>query len=194
MIKRSIGALVALVPCVALAAQSPLALSLRHPNAQTLHSVFYVDFRPEKNPYLPYIEGIPLSPFWASLAERPPGTVRIAAAPFYFESYNWDAPRWERVARQTVLPGYLTGLCVEERSGEVPRDTRFRFRNAVHLADDAALERKHVDYIVWQKPYTQTSRGRPEPIGAETAHCEAALRAKFGPPVYEDAALLAFHR
>ena len=194
MVKRSIGALVALVPCVALAAQSPLAPSLRHPNAQTLHSVFYVDFRPEKNPYLPYIEGIPLSPFWASLAERPPGTVRIAAAPFYFESYNWDAPRWERVARQTVLPGYLTGLCVEERAGEVPRDARFRFRNAVHLADDAALDRKHVDYIVWQKPYTQSSRGRPEPIGAETAHCEAALRAKFGTPVFEDAALLAFRR
>src|SRR5204863_9707244 len=140
----------------------------------------------------PYIEGIPLSPFWQSLASLPAGSVRIAAAPFYFESFNWDAPRWERIAHHSVVPGYLTGLCVNERAGEVPRDPRFRFRNAVHLVDDASLERKNIDYVVWQKPYVQTSKGVPEPIGAETAQCEAALRAKFGQPVFEDVAIVAF--
>jgi hypothetical protein len=102
--------------------------------------------------------------------------------------------RWERIAHQRVLPGYLTRLCVNERAGEVLRDSRFRFRNAVHLSDDAALELRHIDYIVWQKPYVQQSRGRPEPIGADTAQCEGALRAKFGQPIFEDHALVVFGR
>ena len=64
--------------------------------------------------------------------------------------------------------------------------------NAVHLADAAALAAHRIDYVVWQKPFVQTGRGRPEPIGRDTAHCEAALRARFGTPSYEDDALVAF--
>ena len=132
-------ALVSAAPIVALAAQSPLPPMLRHPNGETLHLWYYFDFRPEQHPYMPLLDAIPLSPFWASLASVPPGTLRIAAAPFYFESFSWDAPRWERLGHQTVVPGLLTGLCFDKRWGEVPRDPLFRFRNAVHLADDAAL-------------------------------------------------------
>jgi len=190
--RRALAAGVAALPVIALAVQSPLAPMLRHPNAQTVHLVYHVDFRPEKNPFLPYIEAIPLSPFWETLAAQPAGSLRIAAAPFYFESYNWDAPRWERVSGQTVLPGYLTGLCVDKRAGEVPQDPAFRFRNAVHLADDRSLERQRIDYVVWQKPYVQTSRGKPEAIGAESAHCEAPLRARFGRPAFEDSTIIAF--
>jgi hypothetical protein len=192
MPRRVLWAAIAMGPCIALALLSPLAPLLRHPNDQTLQLVNYIDFRPEKNPLLPRIEGIPLSPFWAGLAARPAGTLRIAAAPAYFESYNWDAPRWERLSGQAVLPGYLTGLCVEQRWGEVPRDPAYRFRNAVHLADDAALATKAIDYIVWQKPYTQSSAGKNESIGSDTAQCESKLREKFGPPAYEDAEIIAF--
>jgi hypothetical protein len=190
--RRIVAAGVALLPGLALAAQSPLLPMLAHPNGQTVHLVYHADFRPEKNPYLGYVNGIPLSPFWESLAAQPAGRLRIAAAPFYFESYDWDAPRWERASRQAVIPGLLTGLCVERRWGEVPQSALFRFRNAVHLADDRALTGHGIDYVVWQKPYIQTGRGRPENIGADTAHCEAALRARFGTPVFEDPQLVAF--
>ena len=90
------------------------------------------------------------------------------------------------------MPGYLTGLCVDRRYGEVPATPEFRFRNAVHLADAAALAAKRIDYVVWQKPYVQTSAGRDEPIGADTAACEAALRATLGTPAYEDSHIIAF--
>ena len=193
LVRRGLAAGITAVPFVALAAQSPLAPMLRHPNAQTLHALYHFDFRPETNPYLTWFEDhIPLSPFWASLAVRPAGSVRVAAAPFYFESFNWDAPRWERVSRQTVLPGYLTGLCVERRWGEVPQGPMFRFRNAVHLADERTLMQRGIDYVVWQKPYIQTARGTRVPIGEDTAHCEAALREKFGPPAFEDSAIIVF--
>jgi hypothetical protein len=81
---------------------------------------------------------------------------------------------------------------VDTRGGEVPRSPAFRFANAVHLADPAALAAHRVDYVVWQKPFVQTGRGRPEPIGRDTAHCEATLRERFGMPAYEDDALVAW--
>ena len=83
-------------------------------------------------------------------------------------------------------------MCVDGRGGEVPATPAFRFANAVHLADASALAAHRIDYVVWQKPFVQTGRGRPEPIGQDTAHCEAALRARFGAPAYEDDALVAF--
>jgi hypothetical protein len=190
----SLAAATALLPSIALAVQSPLWPMLRHPNSETLHFIYHFDFRPERNPYLPYVAGIPLSPFWQQLSNRPADSLRIAAAPFYFESFDWDAPRWERLSGQRVVPGFLTGLCIAERPGETPDSPAFRLRNAVHLADDRDLARKRIDYVVWQKPYTHVIDGEPRPIGEDTAHCEAALRARFGPPVYEDAVLVAFRR
>lgn len=190
--RRAAAVVVALLPCVALASHSPLPEMLRRPNAQTLHLAYHFDFRPERNPVLPHLEAIPLSPFWATLAAEPRGSVRIAVAPFYFESYDWDAPRWERASGQTVVPGYLTGLCMDQRWGEVPPDPRYRFRNAVHLSEAADLAQKGVGYVVWQKPYMRSRDGKPLPIGGDTAWCERLLFAAFGTPVYEDAALIAF--
>jgi hypothetical protein len=190
--RNVVATLVSLIPALMLAAASPLIDMVRYSRAQSIHLLYHVDFRPDHNPYLPYMAKIPLSPFWASLAGAPHGSVRIAAAPFYFESYDWDAPRWERTSGQTVIPGFLTGLCVKARAGEVPQSPQFRFRNAVHLADPDALAAHGVDYVVWQKPFVQTGRGRPENVGADTAHCEAALRERFGAPAFEDEHLLAF--
>jgi hypothetical protein len=191
-LRTALAACTAVLPCVALAWQSPLPAMLRFPNTQTLQAMFHFDFRPEANPFLPRVAATPLSPFWASLARNPPGSLRIAAAPFYFESYNWDAPRWEELSRQTVLPGYLTGLCVDRRPGEVPDTAEFRFRNAVHLANSAELAEKRIDYVVWQKPYVQARKGKPVAIGADTAQCEPTLRERFGAPAYEDSSIIAF--
>ncbi len=190
--RRTLAFLVLALPVALLAAQSPLVPLLRRPNGQTQHLVNYIDFRADHNPYVPQFKAMPLSPFWQSLASKPAGSVRIAAAPFYFESFDWDAPRWERLSGQTVLPGYLTGLCVDHRPGEVPRDSRFRFTNAVHLADAAALNAKAIDYVAWQKPYILQVAGHSEAIGTDTASCETALRAKFGTPAFEDSHIIVF--
>jgi hypothetical protein len=190
--RRALALLTLTLPVGLLAVQSPLAPLLRHPNSQTQHLVNYIDFRPDQNPYLPQFEAMPLSPFWANLAARSPGTLRIAAAPFYFESYDWDAPRWERLSTQTVVPGYLTGLCAGSRSGEMPRDPRYRFANAVHLADDDDLDAKDIDFVAWQKPYILSVGGHSEPMGTDTASCESVLRGKFGLPAFEDSHIIVF--
>ena len=135
---------------------------------------------------------IPLSPFWGSLAAFPRDSLLVATAPFHFESYNWDAPRWERLSGQRVVPGFLTGFCVLQRFGEVPLDPAFRFRNGVHLADRATLAARGIDYVVWQKPFGHPIHGRQDVVGVATAHCEATLREALGPPAYEDNALIAY--
>jgi hypothetical protein len=189
---RALAMLALAFPFVLLLAQWPLAPLLRHPNSQTQHLVNYIDFRPDANPYVPQFAAMPLSPYWATLAERPRGSLRIAAAPFYFESYDWDAPRWERLSGQTVIPGYLTGLCVPRRGGEMPRDPRYRFANAARLTDPADLDAKAIDFVVWQKPYRLDVAGHIESIGTDTAACEAILRERFGAPSFEDSHIIVF--
>jgi hypothetical protein len=192
-IGRPLRTMVALLPCLALASQSPLAPTLRRPNAQTLHLAYHFDFRPERNAYLPQMATIPLSPFWRELGARAPGSTRVAVAPFYFESYDWDAPRWEEQSGQTVVPGFLTGLCVEQRWGEVPPDRRYTLRNAVHLGDRPQLIARGIEFVVWQKPYLQMRNGRAVPIGGDTAWCERIVAQTFGPPVFEDDTIMVFH-
>lgn len=175
-----------------LLARSPLADFLHRPNTNTLHSIHLFDYRPKHNPALKRVATIPLSPYWTTLAQQTPESLRIAAAPWHFMSYDWDAPRWERIGHQPIIPGYLTGLCVDQRYGEVPNDSRFRFRNAVHLGDARQMASKGIDQVVFQKPYSQITEGKPQIIGEDTAHCESALRDRFGKPIYEDAMIIVF--
>ena len=183
---RACGAAVAAVPLLALATSTPLSPVLMHPNDNTLHGLYQFDFRRAHNPIVTFMDGIPLSPWWANLADRPPGSITVAVAPFPTESVGWDAPRWQRLSRQRMLSGFLTRLCANTRTNEVPDDARFRFRNAVHLGDDAALAARGVDFVAWQKPYRYLANGIDAPVGADVAPCATALTARFGSPVYED--------
>jgi hypothetical protein len=157
-----------------------------------MHALYVFDFRPAHNPILALMDGIPLSPWWASLGERPPESTAIAVAPFPTESVGWDAPRWQRLSRQRILSGFLTPLCADPRPNEVPDDPRFVFRNSVHLGDEAALAAHGVDEVVWQKPYRYTAHGFDLPVGEDVAQCASALGARFGAPVYEDAWLIVY--
>lgn len=176
----------------AMAATGPVPAWSAHPTTHRLGVGFLYDFREHRNAALATQRAIPLSPFWRTLADRPRNSIVVAAAPFAFESYDWDAARWERVSRQRVVPGWLTGLCVDRRPGELPVREGFRFTNAVRLADARALEAFPVDYVAWQKPWLPRDQDRHVRYGDDTAQCEPVLRQRFGPPVYEDAMLVVF--
>jgi hypothetical protein len=192
VVTTAAGAAAAALPLAALAATTPLWPVLARPNGNSLHALYEFDFRPTHNPILALMDGIPLSPWWARLAEHPPGSIAIAVAPFPTESVGWDAPRWQRLSRQRVLSGFLTPLCANPRANEVPDDPRFAFRNAVHLGDVAELAAQRVDFVVWQKPYRYVAHGLDVPIGSDVAQCGGALAAHFGAPVYEDAWLAVY--
>lgn len=122
------------------------------PTTYRLGIEFHYDFREHRNAVLAAQRTIPLSPFWRTLADHPRNSIVVAAAPFVFESYDWDAARGQRVSHQRVVPGWLTGLCVDRRPGELPVRDGLRFSNAVRLADARALADFPVDYVAWQKP------------------------------------------
>jgi hypothetical protein len=179
---------VSAVVIAALLLTSPTHEWVRRPNGHASHMAHYFDFRPGMSPFPQYLEGIPKSPFWRSLQAYPAASRRIAVAPFYFESFHSDVPRWQRESGQAIVPGFLSGLCVDWRWGETPPSYPFDLRNAIRLSDVASLRSRAIDLVVWQKPYRRDT----EIIGEETAHCEDALRQKFGAPIYEDAAVAVF--
>lgn len=182
------------MPPLLLALQTPLANMLRHPNNNLTHSIYSFDYRPDHNLILNRsIKDIPLSSYWSQLAAQPRDSLRIAVAPFYFESYNWDAPRWELISGQTIIPAYLTGLCVDWRLGEIPNIERFKFRNAVFLNDQENLAIHKIDLIAYQKPYMmKEADGIEHVVGKDTSNCEAAMRIRFGLPQYEDDKIIIF--
>jgi len=189
----SLVAAIGAVPLLALAATTPLAPVLAHPNANSLHVLYEFDFRSERNPIVAHMQPIPLSRWWATLASKPRSSITVAVAPFPEASAGWDAPRWQAVSGQRIISGFLTPLCASARETEVPDDSRFVFRNAVHLGNASALAAHRVDYVVWQKPYRYVGRGVDVEVAGDVAECGPALRAHFGTPAYEDE-LLAVYR
>ncbi|MCW8925529.1 MAG: hypothetical protein OQJ84_04670, partial [Xanthomonadales bacterium] len=177
---------------IMMAVNSPLQGTLAKPNSNTLHSLFRFDYRLDQNLIYRYQQDFPVSSFWRQLAELPADTVKIAAAPFSFETNHWDAVRWEQISGQRVMPGILTGLCVSHRAGEVPAGQGFRFRNVGYLADQQDLLARGFDYVVFQKPFSVVTYQGKKDFGAETAGCEAVLRGRYPAPVFEDQWLVVF--
>jgi hypothetical protein len=178
---RAVWTLAVAAPLVAaLWAFSPMPEQLRYPNSYTQDVYFQYDYREATNAARVGAAGISNSPFWATLASAPAGSLTIAVAPFHYATWEWPAAIWERDSRQRVVPAYLWGACVETRHGEVPPDRRFAFRNAVHLRNPEELVRRRIDYLAYFRPTRLP--GMSEPLPA----CEAWVREHYGPPDYAD--------
>jgi len=185
-------ATLAFAPCVALALGSPLPPLLHLPNSYTSSIVAQFDYRPSRNIVVGRLQGAPGSPFWQRFSSAPPNSLRIAVAPFQFESFNWNGASWERTSGQRIVPAWLSGSCRTRRFGEMPHESRFVPRNAVYIADATELPARGIAWVVWIRPYTLRWDGKVDDVGIDVADCEAALRKTFGTPEYEDSALVAF--
>jgi hypothetical protein len=183
---------IAAVVTIALAATSPLRDWTRHPTSNRLGIASLYDFRPGPNPARETVSHIPMSPFWQSLAAQPRGSIVVAAAPFRFESYDWDAPRWERKSAQRVNPRLDHRALHRPTLGRAARRGGLRVPQRGAPFRRAALAARGVDYVVWQRPWVPYAQDRLVAGGDDTSTCEAALRARFGAPAYEDANLVAF--
>ncbi|MBE9549948.1 MAG: glycosyltransferase family 39 protein [Proteobacteria bacterium] len=172
---------------------SPLPGLLAVPNSNSLHIVYQLDFRDVDNEVDIYQQkNFPLSPFWQLLAGMPVDSLKIAASPFYFESYNWDAPRWEHISHQRIMPGFLNGFCSEMRWGEVPAGRGFNFNNAAFTGNMEDLLGKEFDLVVYQKPHSFTTAQGTVELGKETSNCGKILADSLPAPVYEDDLLVAY--
>lgn len=187
-----ISLLLALSVLSLMAYHSPLLKILANPNSNSLHSTYQFDFRDDHNLIAIYQADFAVSPFWKKLAGFPRDSLKIAASPFYFETYHWDAPRWEQISGQRVMPGYLKGFCVNKRGGEVPRDRGFRFRNVAYPGDKVDMIERGFDIVVYQKPFkVKTNEGEKE-FGMDMDTCGSTFREQYPAPIYEDEWLVVF--
>ncbi len=167
---------------------------LRTPGSLMLHSWYWFDFRPWKNPVREDFRSLSRSSFWDDLGKRAPGSVRVAVAGHALESYTLADVAWLGGHRQYLLSGQRQGLCGsppyagEVGAGLVRQGKGLRLRNAVDLADDAALRRAGVDYVAFNRNLFP-GRGL-EVLDIET--CVEKLRLRYGAPVFEDPHLVVF--
>lgn len=190
---RALAAALAVLPVVYLGT-SPLRDLLVLPNSHVTHSRFQFDFRPGHNRIARYQRAtLAGSAFWSRLSSEPRASLRIAAAPFYFETYHWDAPRWEQASEQRVRPAFLTGYCAERRFGEVPDDGRFPLRNAWWLSRIVRGDASMPDWLVFTRPIARFA-GTPESeqMREEAERCITRLMDDLGPPDFDDDALIAW--
>ncbi len=175
---------------------SPLVQLARLPNSQTNHSLYQGALQPGPNPVTVYQhERLHQSTFWDEIAGTEGRGGRLAVAPFYFETYNWGAPEWERRSGQRAIPLMLNGFCTQDRRGEVPENQRFQFKNMYYI-EDLVQETSPVSWVVLTKPFVGFQRGNPEALvgGAFYMDCREKLIEQFGQPTFEDEALVAFKR
>ena len=174
--RRGASALAMALPCVALAVHSPLAAMLRHPNPQTLHFVLpHSTFVPSKNPYLPYVGGHPAVAVLGDVSRSAAGQRAHRGRAVLLRKLRLGRAALGATGRQAVVPGYLTGLCVEralrrDAAGRAFRFAQCRASRRRRGAGGAAA----IDYVVWQKPYRATSRKARRVDRRGHRACEAA--------------------
>jgi Dolichyl-phosphate-mannose-protein mannosyltransferase len=186
-VPQSLIASIGLVALVGFAFTSPLPSQLRYPNSNTLHLATQMDYRKSENPFMPFLQKFPLSPFWKSLSSAPAGSITVAVAPFRFESFDWPAPVWESISLQRVIPAYLSGSCEPLLYGNTPNDARFAFRNAAHVLDADSLSRARVTYLAFFKAARSSLESKDKPY---LPQCETWMRNQYGTPHFDDASLV----
>jgi hypothetical protein len=175
----------------ALVAAGPLGWIYRAPNDFTNHISYQADYVAGR--YFARFRPGAVSAFYDGLAARPPGSVTIVEAPwhYYFHPLAWT----QRRHRQHVLLGFIDDGPAPVRDGEVAvGDHGFRLRNALHLADRAALRARRVDYVVLHRDPRAELRW-PTGVGeiaVDMAGWEARYREWFGAPLADDGRIVVF--
>jgi hypothetical protein len=172
-----------------LVACGPLPWIHASPNDFTNHASYQADYEPGR--YFERFRPDGVSAFYETLARRPPGSVTVLEAPWYF---YWHDLAWlQRVHRQHVVVGFVDERTDAARVGEVPRARAgIRLRNALHVGDADALRARGVDYVILHHDAYREMRVPFADAPVDVARWVAACRRTFGDPVFEDDAITVF--
>ncbi len=160
---------------------------MQRPNSHTLHVNFTMGYRMDKNISNGFAKKRPVSKFWDTL-NTTPLSKRIAVAPWYFSSYDWDGPIWEKLSQQYIVPGSLLGLCTDFRKGEVPNNDKYQFKNFSYLVDKKDLIEREIDLVVYQSPNRYNQSTSTEGLDK----CLPQLKLIYGQPIYHDHLITVF--
>jgi hypothetical protein len=176
----------------------PLPRIYARPNNWTNHGWFQYAYDPARLAWhCP--EEVPR--FYRELARQPPGSLRILEAPWWHAWENVDYPCYQRVHRQYMAIGFVSPVERAASPSGLPRAAElpvlapgapFRFRNFVHVSDEAGLRRRAIRYVVFHRSL-EVEMGVDSPdYRVDVAPWIAYYRSRYGPPVYEDESQVAF--
>ena len=139
--------------------------------------------------------------FYQALAAQPPGSLRLLEAPWWHAWENVYFPCYQHVHRQYMAIGFVapperaaspSGL---PRAAELPLlapGGPFRFRNFVHVSDDAGLRRRAIRYVVFHRSLEEEMGVDSVDYRVDIAPWIVYYRSRYGTPVWEDDTLVAF--
>lgn len=153
------------------------------------HAANYFDLRRERNPFISFLSGYQVDPFYARIAARHPnGEAVVVEAPWYFESSLNPLHLHQQVHGQSTRVGFVNGLCAPPLRGEVRHNAQgINLRNSVFVEDlPAAIEAPF--YVVLRRQGLATE----SPHQMDYPACVSALRERLGEPLYRSETALVF--
>jgi hypothetical protein len=168
-------------------AYGPAIRQVRKLDAWYAHFYFHYDYVREHNRLAGWWADSPPPRFYRVLADLPRGTAPVIQAPFVFAAPVNRIAKYAEHHRQREFAGQLHDLCLEgPYYGEVPKDSRFRFRSLVFLDDPAAVRATGARYLLVHRDIV------PGESFAHYDKCVAALKRLYGEPVDVDDRVAAF--
>lgn len=191
------GTLTALV-VLGLFMAGPLPRLHARPNNWTNHGWFQYAYDPER---LGWRCPTVVPRFYRELAAQPSGSMRLLEAPWWHAWENVYFPCYQQVHRQYMAIGFVAEPSRAASPAGLPRAAElpllapgrpFRFRNFIHVVDEAALRQGGIRYVIFHKSLEAEMGVRSPDYQVDIARWIVYYRRAYGPPVYEDETLLVF--
>jgi hypothetical protein len=183
---------------VSLFLAGPLPRLHARPNNWTNHGWFQYAYDPAR---LEWHCPPEVPRFYRALAAQPAGTLRLLEAPWWHAWENVYFPCYQQVHRQHMAIGFVAPLERAASPSGLPRAAElpllapggpFRFRNFVHVSDDAGLRERAIRYVIFHRSLEVEMGVDSSDYRVDIAPWIAYYRSRYGAPVYEDDTLVAF--
>ncbi|MEW6747819.1 MAG: hypothetical protein AB1486_34280 [Planctomycetota bacterium] len=175
-------------------ALGPLPSTYRLPNNWTNHALYqYVYDLGDRLLYAMQNLGPPVTPrFYEELSHRPPASVYILEAPWYYDWHHAHYPLLQYRHRQRMSIGFVSPL-QQPSDNELPlADSRLRFGHFTHVSDIAMLRRRDVDYVIFHRDLrSELATGSSMPAIDVTDWIDFYTQ-RVGAPVYDAEGIVVF--
>ena len=129
--------------------------------------------------------------FYKELAGFENGEKTLLEAPWHYNDNIYSYYQWFH--KQHMYIGFVGDLDGTFRAGEVPvNDSRFRFRNFIHVNDFSQIEKKGVDFVIFHKELERERESNIPVYVADVSNWIKMYRERYGEPYYEDYFLAVF--
>ena len=132
-----------------------------------------------------------LPSFYRKLAGFDKGKVTLLEAPWHYNDNIFAYYQW--LHRQHMYIGFVGDLEGTFRAGEVPvNDSRFKFRNFIHVSDFSQTEKKGVDFVIFHKDLEKERLSNIPVYVTDVSNWIKMYRERYGKPEYEDSFVVVF--